>query len=253
MSTQIEMTGVRKINILSVRAFGACVSLAFAGFVNAAVIDFEAFDPGRIIDDEYAPVVLIHGSNFRYDVSEPRAVIFDTSNPTGGDIDLGGPFDSNNSELADNFSPGNVLIIQERDDCDFQTGFCATPDDEGRRPAGEFEFVFSADVVLETIDFFDIEAAENSQNPDSEIRLYDADGLEIQPGNWFVPGTGGDNMWDRLDFGAIEGVRSFVIELNGSGAIDNVTYTMSPVPVPASVWLFASALGFLGWARQQSR
>jgi hypothetical protein len=222
------------------------------------VIDFEGYDPGRIIDVEYAPDVLIHGSNFRYDVAQPRAVIFDTENPTGGDIDLGGPFDSNDPGLQDGYRPGNVLIIQERDDCDFQAGYCANPDDEGRRPGGEIEFVFSTDVILETIDFFDIEAAENNQNPNSEIRLYDANGLEIQPGNWFVPGTGGDNMWGQLDFGAIEGVRSFIIELNGSGAIDNIRYmqmTTPPpaVPLPASAWLFGSAVGLLGWVRRRTK
>ena len=46
----------------------------------------------------------------------------------------------------------------------------------------ELEFIFSEDVVLETIDFFDIEAAENNRNPDSEIRLYDANGLESSAG-----------------------------------------------------------------------
>jgi hypothetical protein len=60
-------------------------------------------------------------------------------------------------------------------------------------------------------------------------------------------------MWGQLDFGAIEGVRRFVIEMAGSGAIDNVKYStkISPVPLPASAWLFGSAIGFLGWMRRR--
>jgi hypothetical protein len=249
--------GSIKISTISVRAFTAPVVLAFASSfffasVNAAVIDFEGYQPGRIIDDEYAPDVLINGLNFRYGAGPSRSIVFDSDNPTGGDIDLSAPFDSNDSGLQDNYKPGHILILQTLDDCNFGTGFCAVPDDEGRRPAGEFEFTFSEDVVLETIDFFDIEFGENNRNPNSEIHLYDALNVEIQPDTWFVPDTGGDNMWGQLNFGAIEGVRRFVIEMAGSGAIDNVTYTpMSPVPLPASAWPFGSAIGFLGWLRRR--
>jgi len=226
--------------------------LAFAGSVHAAVIDFEAFAPGRIIDKEYEPDVLINGLNFRYGAGHSRAVVFDSDNPTGGDIDLGAPFGTIDPGLQSNYKPGHILILHTRDDCNLQTGFCAVPEDEGWRPAGEFEFVFTADVVLETIDFFDIEFKENNRNPHSEIHLYDANDVEIQPDTWFVPHTGGDNMWGQLDFNGVEGVRRFVIEMAGSGAIDNVTYTMSPVPVPASVWLFGSAIGILGWMRRRA-
>ena len=73
-----------------------------------------------------------------------------------------------NFDDKDDYRPGNVLIIQERDDCDFQAGFCATPDDEGSlRPGeyfGEFEFVFSQDIILDSIDFFDVEFNENNRN-----------------------------------------------------------------------------------------
>ncbi|MFQ5634564.1 MAG: thrombospondin type 3 repeat:Cna B-type [Gammaproteobacteria bacterium] len=179
-------------------------------------------------------------------------MIFDTTdqNPAGEDFDLVGPFGSVDQGLSQNFEPGNVLIVQERNDCDFIAGSCAVPDDEGSRPGGEFEFSFSTDIVLQSLDFFDIEAAENSQNSNSEIHLYDGGGAEIQAGLWFVPVTGGDNTWNRLNFDSVGGVRRIVIELNGSGAIDNLAYQV--VPAPAAVWLLGSALALLGCWRVRS-
>lgn len=66
-----------------------------------------------------------------------------------------------------------------------------------------------------------------------------------------LPSTGGDNMWTQLDFGSIGGVREIVIELGGSGAIDNLQYQV--IPVPAAAWLFGSSIGLLGWIRLRNR
>lgn len=243
--------GVRTIKTRSLRAIGTALVFASTSAASAAVLDFEAFNPGQIIDSEYAPDVVITGINFSN--GPDIAVIFDTTdaNPVGGDFDLVAPFDSMNPELPDNYEPGNVLIIQENEgSCNFVSGICGVPDDEGSRPAGLFEFLFSQDVILETIDFFDIEFEENNQNPDSRIHLYDALGNEIQRGMWFVPNTGGDNTWDQLDFGGIGNVRRIVIEMGGSGAIDNLTYQV--IPLPAAAWLFGSALALLGWTRRRA-
>jgi len=240
--------GVRKINTYKLGAFGTAILLAMASSTSAAVLDFESFGAGLIIDDEYAPDVLVSATNFGN--GPDLAIIFDTTDPdpAGGDFDLVGPFNSNNAGLADEYSPGNVLIIQERNNCDPVS--CAIPDDEGARPGGEFEFLFSSDIILETIDFFDIEDEEDNGSPDSQIHLFDADDDEIQAGMWFVPATGGDNLWNQLDFESVSGVRRIVIEMGGSGAIDNLTYQI--VPLPATLWLFGSALGLLGWARSRS-
>lgn len=238
--------GVGTIKTYKLGAFAFAIATATSA--SAAVLDFEGFDPGRIIDSEYAPDVAITAINFS---SGPDvAVIFDTtdSNPAGGDFDLVAPFDSADPDLPDQYFPGNVLIIQERDDCDFGSGFCAVPDDEGSRPAGIIEFVFSQDVILDSLDFFDIEFEENNRSPNSQIHLYDALGNEVDRGLWFVPSTGGDNTWTRLDFGGVSGVRRLIIEMGGSGAIDDLSYQV--VPAPAAIWLFGSAIALLGWVRR---
>jgi hypothetical protein len=231
-----------------------CVSLLCLGSAaNAVVLNFEGFSAGQIIDDEYSvaptPGVTISAVNLS---SGPNAaIIFDTNSPTGGDSDLGAPFNSDNSLLSDNFLPGNVLIIQETNDCNFITGFCDVPDDEGSQRAGEFEFIFNNAVTLETLDFFDIESGENSGHADSEIHLYDASNSEIFIGSFFVPNTNGDNKWNQLDFGSVVGVKRMVIEMKGSGAIDNLVFTA--VPIPATVWLFGSGLlGLIGIAKKKT-
>lgn len=87
---------------------------------SAAVLDFEGFDPGRIIDDQHAPDLTINAINLR--LGRDIARIFDTAdlNPAGQDIHLVGPFDSLNSTSPDELNPGNVLIIHARHDCDLE-------------------------------------------------------------------------------------------------------------------------------------
>lgn len=231
----------------AIRGLGAGLLLVAASSASAAVLDFEGFAAGTIIDDEYSvlppPGTAVSAVNLS--AGPDVAVIFDTNMVTGGDPDLGAPFSSLNPALDQNYMPGNVLIIQERTNCDQFT--CSVPDDEGSRPAGEFEFIFNSAITLQSIDFFDIEFNENNNDPDSEIRLYDSADNEIFVDTFYVPNTGGDNMWNQLVFGDITGVKRIVIEMNGSGAIDNLTY----VPIPAAAWLFGSALLGLGWLRRR--
>ncbi|MEE4186063.1 MAG: thrombospondin type 3 repeat:Cna B-type [Gammaproteobacteria bacterium] len=214
---------------------------------SAAVIDFEGFASGRIIDDEYAPAVTISARNFS--AGPDFAVIFDTDNPTGGDNDLGAPFNSLNAGLTQDYRPGNVLIIQERNNCKLTAGFCTVADDEGSRPAGQIRFTFASPVILQSLDFFDIETDETNPKK-SAVQLFDINDKEILAGTFSVPSTGGDNLWSQLVFGNVEGVKRLKITMAGSGAIDNLTY----VPVPAAVWLFGSALiGLWGLRRRAAR
>lgn len=218
-------------------------SLLFGAVANAntVVLDFEAFPAGTIVDTEYAALgVSISAINFG--VGPDHAVVFDSNNPTGGDSDLAAPF--HNPDLGASM-PGNLLILQENHDCDAFT--CTTPDDEAGRPAGQFLITFADGVLLRSIDFFDVEGIEAS--PQYAIELYDGENNRI-PTTFYVPDTGGDNMWAQVLFD-VEGVHSMVINMGGSGAIDNLTFETRVVPVPAALPLFLSALASFGFARRR--
>jgi len=218
---------------------------ALSPLTQAGVIDFDDLTAGTIVDNEYAPLLNVGVQNLGG--GPDVAVIFDTLNPTGRDYDLGGPFNSNNPDLEDNFTANNVLIIHERFDCNNLS--CREPDDEGSRQAGRFFFDFASSITLESIDFFDVETAENGDRPENAIRLFDAADNEILPGRFFTPDTGGDNMWDRLEFN-VAGVKRIELNMGGSGAIDNITYSV--VPIPAAIWLFGCGLiGLVGLARRK--
>ena len=221
---------------------------AFSPFAIADVIDFEDFSAGTIIDTEYDSVVDI--SVINRGGGPNLGVLFDTTaeTATGGDADLLGPFNTNNDALSNGFVTGNVLIIQEHaDSCNAYT--CTNPDDEGSRPAGTFIFDFKDVIILESIDFFDVETAENGMTVNNRIRLFDSDDNEI-PVAFFTPDTGGDNMWDQLVFN-VDGVKRIELNLGGSGAIDNIRYSV--IPVPAAAWLFGSGLiGLIALARRKA-
>lgn len=211
----------------------------------AAVIDFEGWSSGRIIDNEIDGVTISAISNGS---SAPDvAVIFDTDNITGDDFDLAAPFIQVMSgnpgappalPLEEGFYPGNVLVLQEKGPCSEDA--CSDADDNVR--GGKFTFEWDQAVILESIDFFDIETSESGAPVTAwRIAMFDEAGMELA-GSWMVPDTGGNNTWARLML-AVSNVSKLEITLWGSGAIDNISY--SAVPLPGVAWLFLPGLAVL--------
>lgn len=230
------------------------LAFATAPAVFAAIIDFNDVADGTIIDNEYSSAygVTINGVNIERGGNN-LAVAFDTNNSNSLDDDLESPFTNINNPALGVSNPGNVLIIHENpSSCNSLV--CNQPDDEGAQPAGYFEINFLESVTLNSIDFFDVEAPENALVPFSGINLFDIGGVELSPGAFFTPDTGGDNKWDRLNFD-VAGVSSVRIGFAGSGAIDNLNFTVPSISVtePSSFILFLLGLVGLGFSRRNAR
>lgn len=202
----------------------------------AATPDINGIPQGLIIDNEYATLGNITGDSSLTATFTGRwkdgstndtngwrrpLVLFDSNNPTGGDGDLGAPFTHVTTGQVKN--PGNILIIHEQyheqySGCRNSGGSsvvgytntngytqnavsCDNPDDNAS--GGRFEINFNKDITLSSIDFFDIEGAETTN--DNEIKLFDANGNQIMDNAFYTPDTGGDNKWAAVDFGDIGG------------------------------------------------
>jgi hypothetical protein len=227
----------------------------------AAVLDFEGFANGQIMDVEYQPVVTITGTNNDSGSGVPDfAVIFDSRlNPTS-DPDLQDPFSSNNPNLPGPFMPGNILIIQENN-TGCGDGVCDDPDDEDSRfsdrPTGIISFQFAQAIELISFDFFDIETAEDGSTDNNRIRLFDDANNEILANTYYTPDTGGNNLWDQVLFGnpsqGVLDIARIDVYFGGSGALDNLVYRDIPaVPVPTAVWLFGTTLiGLVGFGKRR--
>jgi len=126
-----------------------------------------AFNLGQIIDDEYAAWGVQVTTN---DPTNHPAMIFDSSNPTGGDDDLGTPNEDfggpgvgtggKSGQLGENKIPqGKILIISEDNDPN-------DPDDKG--DGGTITFTFNQAMRIDEVHVLDID--ENG----SKIQAFDA-------------------------------------------------------------------------------
>ncbi len=182
------------------------------------VIDFEEFNSGDIVSEVLITNdfenILVAGITMAFPDSN-AAMIFDSSNPTGNDFDIGTPNEAyggpgvGNGGASNNTSLGNVLILSE--DLD------STDPDDIFEVGASFVFDFSANdnVTLKAFDILDIE---ESSNP-TVVTLYDSDdnvllSKEITPG--------GNNSKTTVNLENTSGVSSMEIIMNSSGAIDNI-------------------------------
>ena len=202
----------------------AAAVVVSAGVATAGTIDFEAFQAGDRINQLNVGGVGVDvsvNSNGAHDV----AMVFDTNNFTGGDRDLRGPF---TNAAGDRLRPGNVLIISEDNDA-------SDPDDERR--GGTITFMFDTLVDILGFDAFD----------DVSLVVTADTGASTSV-----------NLANDREFASIAlnwlGVRSVTFDLGiQSGAIDNIDFAVSAVPLPAALPLMLGAFGGLGMLSRRRR
>lgn len=140
-------------------------------------------------------------------------------------------------------SPGNVLIIHERaGECDPVT--CGdNPDDEGDRPAGFFVFEFDRPVDILSLDFFDIEVKEAQlSQPAASLFFHSSNGISEAA----VPSLS-DGDYTRVAYNTMFGITKLVVNMPGSGAINNLVFrdSVNNVSAPASLLMLLAGFGYL--------
>ncbi len=245
------------------------VCLAAAQAV-ANTVTFSGFEHGAVIDDELESSHGLTISAVNADGHGPNlAVVFDSLESWTRDPDLEGPAWATGN-LAPNTVLGNMLIIQENGtDCNGD-GIMDYPDDEGARPAGSLFLDFAAPITSFGFDIVDVEGPSEFGDDSGYVALFYLGttpvgsmgfGELIDPNSPFYDPTiqYGDNSANRVspitaaDLGGTMFDR-VQINMGGSGAIDNLCYTLPPAVIPepvtlAGVFAAGGAVGAAAWRR----
>lgn len=205
----------------------ACVAATANACPGTRVLSFD-HDPdgnpipaGTVVDDQWASM----GVTFSFvnnGSTAPVGVIFDSSNPTGGDLDLGTPnqdfggpgIGSGGAQGAagqNDQALGNLLVLAENTTDANNDGLIDDPDDEGA--GGELQMNFAIPLFVESLSMVDLD------NGNGLIRVEQTGGRST---DYNIPGLG-DNAVTNISLNLDSVVRVRVI-LPGSGGISALAF-----------------------------
>ena len=187
-----------------------------AGTILETIFSENGFGPISVFGDDS----VVPGQN--------AAVIFDTANPTGGDFDLGTPNETfggpgigvageAGSPFQNDTFLGNVVILAE-DLIDADNDGLVDDPDDADVPGATLEFGFPGPVLIQGLTILDVEEDESS----ATVTLYDANDVIIE--ELVIPNPGDNGVINAT--GNTSGVIRMVVTLNGSGAFDNILFTV---------------------------
>lgn len=166
--------------------------------------DFSGQAAGTVVSTQFDGFSVVAQRAGDGATSPNDAMIFDSSNPTGGDNDL----------AYDNL--GNIIIISEDNDS-------SDPDDNAG--GGTIIFTFDNPSDLHDIKLLDIEESGGT------IDLFDADGALVK--SIAIPAEGNNSIQTiLLD---AEDIAEMVVTLAGSGAVDDLCFKPGEEPLPGSL------------------
>ncbi len=186
------------------------------------IIDFEEFNTGAIVSTITPAIgtgtIDVFGVNPDFP-DQNTAMIFDSSNPTGDDFDLGtpnfsfgGPGTSDVAQPSNDVALGNVLIIsQDLDSSD--------PDDSwnvGTQYNLDFSNYTTGTVTMYGFDLIDLD---DPARGETVVKLLGADGTTLLE-QTLTPGE--NNAKQFVDLAATTGVARMELLFQNSGAIDNI-------------------------------
>lgn len=250
------------VKLLIASGVALSTSQVIAG-TTTVTFDDAGLQHGTVINTQYNASLGVSVSAENLDNNVDLAVTYDTSpnNPANAglnrgqyDPDLEGPQWGNNNLSrygidASRHTTGNVLIIQENN-TGCGDGTCDLPDDEGSRPSGTITFNFSnplSNLGFDLIDFENVEQRNSSVtffNDAMEQATVMFSSFEASQDAVF-----GNNSLNRIWLSSlgVANVTAAQFYFGGSGAVDNVTFSLSTstsVPEPGVLALLA--LGGIG-------
>jgi len=156
----------------------------------------------------------------RPDGSPGLPIAFDSSNPTGGDFDLGTPNEIYGGPgvgaggSSNDIPLGNLLISAERFGDADGDGLIDVPDDDAN--GAQFHFFFDTPTKILSLSLVDIE------NSPVVLTFFDSVGSVVDV-RTVSPQLSGDNsVITGSEFAG--DIAKIIVELNGEGAIDNLVF-----------------------------
>ena len=218
---------IRFPRIPAALALGALLPLA-----QAFELDFEGLPDGTVIyqlsagagmSAGFPGIVKVTGYSAEFGPGINPVLIFDSSDPTGGDIDLGTPNQAyggpgvGGGGVSNDTPHGNVAIIAEDLVDNNDDGLVDDPDD-GDLKGSFMEFSFSKTgkksftVTINTLTFMDVETEQGEGGTFVELS---GPGL---PTNLIAIPPTGDNGVASVEGISLAGVNKMRVNFNGSGA-----------------------------------
>ncbi len=233
------------MGLVIVTATTLVLMLAIPATDSVIIEDFEDDPPGTVIagplpgggyvPGHLSPYFTLQGTN--HGEGPDALVIFDSSNPTGRDADLGTPNQSfmgpgigaggAQGQPGENAVPlGNVLIIPKNTrDADPEDGRVDSPDDES--DGGKIRVDFERPFVVESVLILDID-----EQTGATFTLYNGS----QVVGTTQASSYGANSVEAVELSAFGAVTRVDIELDGDGAIDNLAFRVPPSLTNLITW-----------------
>lgn len=185
----------------------------------SAGVPLSARRAGELVSDQYRCQGVTISARNNVAAHPQKALLFDSSHPTGGDDDLLSPGPGPGNDVA----LGLLLVVAENVlDADGD-GFVDQPDDEGA--GGQLAFDFAGDVRWYGATLLDID-----DGGPSSFDLFDAGGNLLRRID--LPNRG-DNSKQVIALSTpVERVRRAVLRLGGSGGLAEMVYCPADAPAP---------------------